>query len=158
MSAAIHCTIIGFRRLATALCALLGLNAAHAELGGTSQGTHAGTAYGVQHAQLRGAVLMRSKVDEGGTTINEYASANGQIFAYTWRGPTMPDLQTLLGKYAAPYRLAAADHLATDGSLHAAHVESAGIVVESGGQMRSYSGRAWIPAALPVGVSPDELH
>jgi hypothetical protein len=31
------------------------------------------------------------------------------------------------------------------------------VVVESGGQMRSYVGRAWLPRALPGGVTPADL-
>jgi hypothetical protein len=31
------------------------------------------------------------------------------------------------------------------------------VIVESGGQMRSYVGRAWLPDAMPAGVSPNDL-
>jgi hypothetical protein len=31
------------------------------------------------------------------------------------------------------------------------------VIVESGGQMRSYVGRTWLPGALPAGVTPDDL-
>jgi hypothetical protein len=100
-----------------------------------------------------------SYVTAGGTTINEYvATANGKIFAYTWNGPTMPNLQALLGPYIASYRSGAAAVLeAQRGDLHAARVDQSDVVVETGGQMRSYLGRAWLPAALPAGMSEGDL-
>lgn len=106
-----------------------------------------------------GAARVFSYVDAGGTTINEYvAAANDTIFAYSWQGPTMPNLRTLLGRHDASYRNGAAAALATQrGDLHAARVEQSDVVVETGGQMRSYVGRAWLPAALPAGVSEGDL-
>jgi len=106
---------------------------------------------------LNGAVQMRSRVDAGGTTVNEYASSTGQIFAYSWQGPTMPDLPALLGAYNASYRAGAAAGFAATQDLHASRVARSDVVVESGGQMRSYVGRAWLPGALPAGVTPADL-
>jgi hypothetical protein len=109
-------------------------------------------------ALLNGAVERRTSVDAGGTSINEYASSTGRIFAYTWQGPTMPDLPALLGTYNAAYRAGAnATALAPGHDLHASRVARSDVVVESGGQMRSYVGRAWLPGALPAGVTPDDL-
>lgn len=106
---------------------------------------------------LNGAMQKRTSVDAGGATINEYASSTGQIFAYSWQGPTMPDLRTLLGPYDASYRAGAAANLAAGRDLHASRVARADVIVESGGQMRSYVGRAWLPDSLPAGVTPDNL-
>ena len=103
------------------------------------------------------AFRVRSTVDTGGTTINEYASNEGMVFAYTWQGPTMPDLTRLLGRYAETYRANAASRLAALGNLHASRVEQPDVIVESGGQMRSYVGRAWMPGAMPPGVSISDL-
>ena len=148
--------------LSAALSVLLPVSVAHAELGGTMTGTQANsTRYaqgGAPVTLLNGAVLMRTSVDAGGTTVNEYASSAGRIFAYTWQGPTMPDLPTLLGSYNASYRAGAADGPSGQRDLHASRVAQTDVVVESGGQMRSYVGRAWLPAGLPAGVTPDDLH
>jgi hypothetical protein len=56
-----------------------------------------------------------------------------------------------------PYRAGATAERAAARSLHATRVEQPDVVVESGGQMRSYVGRAWLPNALPAGVSADDL-
>ncbi|WP_153099772.1 DUF2844 domain-containing protein [Paraburkholderia hayleyella] len=130
---------------------------AHAELGGMMSSTQSASGV-VQHVLLNGAVRERSSVDAGGTTIREYAASDGRIFAYTWQGPTMPDLHALLGKYTASYRTGATANRAISNELHASRVERPDVVVESGGQMRSYLGRAWLPQALPPGISPNDLN
>ncbi|RKF47150.1 DUF2844 domain-containing protein [Paraburkholderia fungorum] len=128
---------------------------AHAELGGTmsSQADSPGAA---PQALLNAALRLRTLTDAGHTTINEYATSTGQIIAYTWQGPTMPDLRALLGPYADSYRLGAAA-LAPDGNLHASRVVRQDVIVESGGPMRGYAGRAWLPAALPPGVTASDF-
>lgn len=68
----------------------------------------------------------------------------------------MPNLRALLGKYADSY-LNGAAALPPDGNLHASRVVRADVVVESGGPMRGYVGRAWLPAALPPGVAADDI-
>jgi hypothetical protein len=69
----------------------------------------------------------------------------------------MPDLPELLGAYDASYLTGEAAALATERDLHDARVVQPDVIVESGGQMRSYVGRAWLPDALPAGVTPDDL-
>ncbi|CAH2906928.1 MAG: FIG00462130: hypothetical protein [uncultured Paraburkholderia sp.] len=104
---------------------------------------------------LNGALRLRTSTDAGNTTINEYGTSSGEIVAYTWQGPTMPDLAALLGKYAGSYRAGAA--ASTDGNLHASRVVRPDVIVESGGPMRGYAGRAWLPGGLPPGVTADDL-
>lgn len=135
-----------------ALCA--GPNA-RAELGGVMPAQPASGA-SAPHAVLNGALRMRTLTDAGNTTINEYATSTGRIIAYAWQGPTMPDLPALLGKYAASYR-AGADAAAADGNLHVSRVARPDVIVESGGPMRGYVGRAWLPAALPPGITADDF-
>ncbi|MDE1183851.1 DUF2844 domain-containing protein [Paraburkholderia sp.] len=165
--------------LTIALAALIQAPAARAELGGTmsaAPSAHSAaqsvsaTAAAVQAMQatqvtqtasptmrVNGAVQVRATTDAGGTTIDEYASADGRIFAYTWEGPTMLDLRNLLGPYYDAYRAGTDASRADLRSLHANRVARDGVIVEAGGQMRSYVGRAWLPAALPPGVTPDDL-
>jgi hypothetical protein len=149
-------------RRAGRLAACAGLSAAlwfaapsYAALGDTA----APVAGAATRTLAGGAASVVSYVDAGGTTIDEYvATANGEIFAYAWQGPTMPNLQALLGGYAAAYRSGTAALLAAQrGDLHAARVECPDVIVETGGQMRSYVGHAWLPAALPAGVSEGDL-
>jgi hypothetical protein len=131
---------------------------AQAQLGGTVPTAPSAASGAVKDALLLDrTVRVRSWTDEGGTAIHEYASSDGLIFAYTWQGPTMPDLEHLLGKYTESYRAKANARPASSGGLHASRIAQPDVVVDSGGQMRSYVGRAWLPAALPPGVSPADL-
>ncbi|MFM0199844.1 DUF2844 domain-containing protein [Paraburkholderia fungorum] len=131
---------------------LLGASpAVRAELGGTMP-NQADSTTAAPQTLLNGALRLRTLTDAGNTTINEYATNTGQIIAYTWDGPTMPDLRALLGKYADSYRTGAIAS-APDGNLHASRVVRPDVIVESGGPMRAYTGRAWLPAALPPGVT-----
>ncbi|WP_321814552.1 MULTISPECIES: DUF2844 domain-containing protein [unclassified Paraburkholderia] len=106
-----------------------------------------------------GALRVTQCVDAAGTRVSEYvATASGQIVAYTWQGPSAPNLHTLLGRYAADFQNGAvALHVADRDNLHAARVDTPSVIVESGGLMRSYVGRAWLPGALPAGVSEGDL-
>ena len=150
--------ICGGVALSAALAVLLPMTDAQAALGDAMAATPGGPG-GAPVALLNGAVQRRTHIDAGGTTVNEYASSTGQIFAYTWQGPTVPDLPALLGAYDASYRAGAAAGFAAgeNQDLHASRVAQPDLVVESGGQMRSYVGRAWLPGALPAGVTPADL-
>lgn len=119
-----------------------------------------GTTLAAPRSLMNGALQMRTLTDAGNTTINEYAASDGRIVAYTWQGPTMPDLNALLGKYLNSYRAAADDPSDTangNGNLHASRRVRPDVIVESGGPMRSYTGRAWLPGALPPGVNIENL-
>jgi len=89
-----------------------------------------------------------------GTLIREYVSAQGQVFAVAWQGPLMPDLQQLLGSHFADYQAAARAKRTGRGSLL---VRRPGLVVQSGGHMRAFSGRAYIPQLLPMGMAVDDI-
>jgi hypothetical protein len=128
-----------------------------AQLGGTMPATPRAASAMVANNLVDGSIRIRGWTDEGGTTIHEYATADGLIFAYTWDGPTMPDIDRLLGRYSASWRAKAAELAATRSSLHASRVVHPDLIVDSGGQMRSYVGRAWLPAAMPPGISPADL-
>ncbi|HZZ03695.1 DUF2844 domain-containing protein [Paraburkholderia sp.] len=141
---------------AMAIAVLCASTDARAELGGTMP-IQANSTTAAPQTLLNGALRLLTLTDAGNTTINEYATNTGQIIAYTWQGPTMPDLRALLGKYADSYRTGAAASV-PDGNLHASRVVRPDVIVESGGPMRGYAGRAWLPAALPSGVTADDLH
>ncbi|MBN3803138.1 DUF2844 domain-containing protein [Paraburkholderia sp. Ac-20336] len=138
------------RAAALALIACCASTGAYAELGGAMP------AQAASRTILNGALRVRTMTDAGNTTLNEYATSTGQIVAYTWQGPTMPDLHALLGQYAGSYQAGAAAASA-NGNLHASRIARPDVIVESGGPMRSYVGRAWLPAALPAGVTADDL-
>jgi hypothetical protein len=89
-----------------------------------------------------------------GTTVREYVSSAGTVFAVAWQGPVMPDLRQALGIYFDRYTEAASRKHA--GHRHLA-IREPDLVVQSNGHMRSFSGRAYLPQLLPQGVTVDEI-
>lgn len=93
-----------------------------------------------------------------GTVVNEYITAGNTVFALSWQGPTMPPLKTLLATYFPTYVQALTDaHDTQGGGYGAAVVRQTGLVVETGGHMGSFVGRAYLPQALPQGLSADDI-
>jgi Protein of unknown function (DUF2844) len=91
-----------------------------------------------------------------GMRVREYVSRDGVVFAVSWAGPVQPDLQRLLGTHYVEYTtaLAALHHPGLQRSVRIASPE---LIVESGGHLRAYAGRALLPALVPAGVSAADL-
>lgn len=89
-----------------------------------------------------------------GTTVREYVASDGKVFAVTWSGPVMPDLEQLFGGHYQPYRGELQARQPGRGPLR---IDRGDLVVESGGHMRAFRGRAYLPQRLPAGVSADEI-
>ncbi len=89
-----------------------------------------------------------------GGVVKEYASPAGMVFAVSWQGPSLPDLRQVLGRYFEQYSAAARAHGA---AARAARQAEAGLVVQSGGHMRAFFGRAYVPQMLPRGVLAAEI-
>ena len=89
-----------------------------------------------------------------GTRVREYVSAEGKVFAVTWSGMSKPNLQQTLGTYFQTYKAAAA-------APHAGHnhlnIHQPDLVLSSGGHMRAWKGKAYVPALLPPNFSVDDI-
>jgi hypothetical protein len=90
-----------------------------------------------------------------GTVVREYVSAEGKVFAVTWRGPSVPDLQQTLGAYFTTLTAAAsvphgADH-------HHLTVTTTDLVLQTGGHMGAHFGKAYVQSLLPPNFSLDEI-
>jgi hypothetical protein len=93
--------------------------------------------------------------DPNGTTVREFVSPAGQVFAVSWQGSYPPDLHQLLGEYFDQYMSAAEN---SEG-IHrrVVHLEAGDLVFESGGHMRFIVGRAYLRSKLPEGASVDVI-
>ena len=89
-----------------------------------------------------------------GTLVREYVGADGNVFAVTWWGPFVPNLRQTLGQYFDEYSAAAQAHHQDRNHLQ---VRQSDLVVQIGGHMRAYGGRAYLPQAIPSGVSVGDL-
>lgn len=132
------------------------LSAAHAELGGNAKGIDVYVAR--IKAERRISVTRNYTLHEiqtpTGTTVREYLSPTGTVFAVAWNGPHMPDLRQLFGANFARYQQAASAKAGHRGPLV---VDEPELVVQSGGHMRAFYGKAYLPPLIPDGVSVDEI-
>ena len=90
---------------------------------------------------------------ENGTTVREYATPAGLVFAVAWHGPVLPDLSALLGDYFKIFK-AEIDQTRMKGSRGSpVSIEREGLVVRSNGRMRNFFGHAYAPDLVPTGVN-----
>ena len=66
----------------------------------------------------------------------------------------MPNLRQTLGQYFDTYVAAAK---AKHAGHHHLQIQQDDLVVQAGGHMRAFSGRAYLPQAVPAGVSIGDL-
>ena len=92
-----------------------------------------------------------------GTVVREYVGADGNVFGIAWQGPFMPDLAALLGSYFPQYKSAVEAQRAQRSGRGPIAVDQSGLVVHSLGHMGAFFGQAYLPAALPSGVSADDI-
>jgi hypothetical protein len=131
---------------------------AHAALGGDAASVRSDTdeMHGVVHSTLLQYYDVHEITTDSGMRVREFLTRNGIVFAVTWSGPAMPDLQRLLGTNFAVYTKALTE-LNQSGLHRSLRIASSELVVESGGHLRAYVGRAYLPALIPAGTPTSDL-
>jgi hypothetical protein len=105
-----------------------------------------------------GSYTVRETTLGNGTVVREYISAAGSVFGLAWSGPQMPNLSDLLGGYFPQYVAGVTSARKLRGGGHGPGVvQDSGLVVYSGGHMGAFSGQAYLPQALPAGVSGTDI-
>lgn len=168
-------------------CSLLSLQSANAALGGapmtpptdasvSSRIVQPGTTQSVMHSASSAAsasssaasssssssssssYTVRATTLSNNTVVREYLATDGTVFGIAWYGPQMPNLSDLLGSYFSQYVDGVkAVRAARSHARGPVAVEQSGLVVHSGGHMGGFGGQAWLPAALPAGVSGSDI-
>ncbi len=92
----------------------------------------------------------------GGTVVAEYVSSAGKVFAVAWHGQFPPQMQQILGAYFPQYT-AALQAQAKHYGHRPLNIQTPGFVLQTGGHMRAYFGRAYIPDMLPQSIKADEI-
>jgi hypothetical protein len=131
-------------------------DAAHAALGATADSVTR------DEATLKGVdfVTPTTKYDlheikaATGTTVREYVSRQGTVFAVAWEGPTTPDLAQLLGSSYSRYLAEARTHR---NGHHLLSINTPDLVVSVVRLQRSSIGHVHLPALVPSGVAAAEL-
>ena len=91
-----------------------------------------------------------------GTVVREYVSG-GKVFGVAWQGPWPPDMRQILAGYFDRYQRSAQTQVSSRAGRRPLMIEEPGLVVQSGGHMRSFAGRAYVPEMLPPGVSAEAI-
>jgi Protein of unknown function (DUF2844) len=129
---------------------------AWAALGGDESSVHADQAQ--MGASVRITRTATHAVHElqapGGQVIREYVSPSGAVFAIAWQGASKPDLKQLLGGHFEEVQHAMQRRGVRRGPVV---INEPGVVLEMGGHMRAFAGRAYLPQLLPSGVQADAI-
>jgi hypothetical protein len=149
------------RVLVTNLSAILliastGVPSALASLGGAESTVEVDRAHiGATHRLLADPRFTLHELQvPSGATVREYVSpTTGTVFGVAWQGPSMPDLRQLLGSHFDQYVSA----MAARRSRGPVVIQLPGLVVQSSGRMRAFTGRAYLPEALPPGVRAEDI-
>ena len=102
------------------------------------------------------ALYTVSELESDGTTIREYISNDGVVFAVTWQGLRHPDLSVLLGSYYSSYQSAKAKKIRNAGH-QPSEVQSQSLTVRHAGHMRDLRGKAFVSDLIPAGVDVEDL-
>ena len=113
-------------------------------------------------ARMKGTVRMTQKqafsVHEiqgsAGMVVREYASPEGKVFGLAWQGSGHPDMSQLLGTYFGQYERAIQNKRIGRGPIL---VQQSGLVVQTGGHARWFTGKAYVPSMVPGGVTQDQI-
>lgn len=130
--------------------------AAHAALGATVDSVAR------DEAMLKGVDLVTPTANYDlheikaatGTTVREYVSRQGTVFAVTWEGRTTPDLEQLLGSSYSRYLAEARTHRI---GHHLLSINTPDLVASVVRLQRSSIGHVHLPALVPAGVAVADL-
>ncbi|MEP7295993.1 MAG: DUF2844 domain-containing protein [Burkholderiales bacterium] len=138
---------------------LLHSTAAWAALGGDIASVRGDQ--GRMNGALRVSVAPSFHVHEillaDGSSIREFASPGGIIFAVAWRTRLKPNLEELLGAYNADYVIAAGDAMKRPGIRRSAVLTRGDLVVHSFGHLNAFAGKAYVPSLVPPGFDINDL-
>ena len=109
----------------------------------------------VQATAIRLQVHVITQPD--GSTIKEFVTPGGVVFAIAWSTRLKPRLDTLLGAQAPRYASAARAALATPGIRHGIVLASDDLVVQASAHLNAHVGLAYLRSLVPEGVRIDEL-
>ncbi|MCF2132753.1 MULTISPECIES: DUF2844 domain-containing protein [Burkholderiaceae] len=142
-------------------CAALGSAPSYASNAASSQATlRAAVAASPSTASGASATTTPYTVQQTmlptGTVVREYI-ADGTVIGIAWSGPQMPEMRTLLGTYFPQYVSDIQMQRRDQGGHGPVWMRSGDLVVHSGGHMGDFSGQAFLPRALPAGMTEADI-
>jgi Protein of unknown function (DUF2844) len=103
------------------------------------------------------AYTVHELKDSAGTVVKEYVSPAGKVFAISWHGPFIPNMQQFLGTYFQQFADAAKAQRERGPGHRPVGINQPGLVFQNGGHMRSYFGKVYVPEMVPQGVNPNAI-
>jgi len=100
---------------------------------------------------------VHTSVLDTGTTVQEYATPAGVVFAVAWQGPVLPRLDALLGGYFAAFTTGVNATRSQRSVGTPLNVDSTQLVVRSNGRMGRFSGHAYAPSLVPSTVTISDV-
>lgn len=100
-----------------------------------------------------GSYTVQETQFENGTTVREYATPAGLVFAVAWQGPVLPDLDVLLGGYFNTFKLETEQARLLGRRGAPVDMARDGLVVRSNGRMRNFFGHAYAVDLIPAGLA-----
>jgi hypothetical protein len=131
-----------FLAVGTALIAVGAALPAWASLGGDTASIQADQVHmqGTRQMIAAQSYTVHEIQAANGTVVREYVSSSGKVFAVAWHGPWLPDMRQLLGSYFDQYIQATKAQSGSRMGRRPLMIEQPGLVVESGGHLRAFSG------------------
>jgi hypothetical protein len=148
-----YCELCAIVALGLLLCQL-----SFASLGGDTASVQADATRmqaRVQSSQ-HSAYTLHEMQSATGTTVREYVSPGGTVFAVAWRGAYAPNLQQLLGSQFEQYQQAMKTPSGRP-SHGPVTIRLPNLIVQLSGHMGDYFGRAYIPEKVPSSVSVESI-
>jgi len=127
-----------------------------ASLGGSLDTVEADAAHmkATRRVASRPGYQVHEIVLGSGTVVREFSGPSGTVFGVAWNGPFKPDLSQLLAEFFPRFVTAGKT---PHGDHRTLRVNDADLVIDSGGRMRAFAGRAYLPALVPATVSVDDI-
>ena len=94
---------------------------------------------------------------ESGTMVREYVSPAGKVFAVSWQGPFVPDMQQLLGSYFDQYSAAVKASKESHVGRRPLNLQLPGLVVQMNGYAHNFHFRALIPQQVPAAANLGDI-
>jgi hypothetical protein len=108
---------------------------------------------GEVRAEVRQGYRIQQITSPNGTIVREYISPQGIVFGIAWKGHFAPDMQQLLGSSYVELQQALQSRTLRRGAPLIVRTDK--LVFVSGGHMRAYYGRAYVPSLVPSSLSAE---
>ena len=151
---------IQLKRLAIAAALLIAAaTPAWASLGGDAASVQADQVHmqGSRRTMVAKSYTVHEIQAATGTVVREFVSPEGKVFGVAWQGPWPPDMRQVLGSYFDQFVQAAKSRGGARMGRRPLVINQPGLVVQTGGHMRAFAGRAYVPEMLPSGVGAENI-